>query len=170
MVPGLVTTKDPRLFEAAGAGILYLGTLAGIFFLARSFFGMRCAVLAVGLYSLSELGLFYSASLWPRGHPFFYVWMVYFAAQWASQKKAEYLAAAVLTWAAGMYVFMEIAPALFILPIIWFLYRPPLKLRPLLFAGVAILGLWYPYLKFEYRREFIDLRSQLLRQTILPPT
>jgi hypothetical protein len=72
MLPGVLTFKDPRLFELVGSGILYLGTLVGIFLLARNHFGMPCAYLSVALYGLSELGLFYSNSLWPRGHPFFW--------------------------------------------------------------------------------------------------
>jgi hypothetical protein len=168
MLPGVLLFNDPRLYENAGSVILGAGTLPGIFLLARAYFGLGCAFLSVLLYGLSELGLFFSASLWPRGHAFFYVWMVYWAGQYVTQKKSEYLAAAMFTWAAGMYVFMEIAPALFILPVVWFFYRPPLKPRPLLFAAVAILAMWYPYLQFEYGRSFVDLRSQILRQKVLP--
>ena len=168
MLPGVLAFKDPRLFEFVGTGILYVGTLFGIFLLARSYFGMPCALLSVGLYGLSELGLFYSGSLWPRGHPFFYVWMAYWAGRWVAHRKTRYLAAALVTWAAGMYVFMEIAPAIFMVPVIWFLYRPPLKVTPLIVAAAAIFALWYPYLRFESTRGFADIRSQVLRHKALP--
>jgi hypothetical protein len=168
LAPGLLAFDDPRLYESIGSGILYWGTVVGIFLLARTYFGMRCALLSAALYGLSQLGLHFAGSLWPRGHPFFYVWMIYWTDRWVREKSAKYLAAALVTWGAGMYVFMEIAPALFVLPVVWLLHRPPVRLRPLLFAAVVILALWSPYLQFEAGRRFIDLRSQVQRKYILP--
>jgi hypothetical protein len=63
---------------------------------------------------------------------------------------------------------MEIAPILLILPAIWLYYRPPLRLWPLLVGGALTLLIWYPYLQFEYGRNFVDLKSQLLLQNLLP--
>ena len=168
MVPGLLLFTDPRLYEYPGSAILYFGTLVGIFLLARAYFGVGCALLAVAIYGLSRVGLFYAASLWPRGHPFFYVWMAYWTTCWVMRRNTTYLAAAIVTWAAGMYVFMEIAPAIFILPAAWLLYRPPLKVGPLLLGTILALAIWYPYLRFEFTRNFVDLRSQVLRHTNMP--
>ena len=67
-----------------------------------------------------------------------------------------------------MYVFMEIAPALFVLPVVWLVHRPPVRLRTLLFSAVVVVALWYPYLRFEAGRHFIDIRSQVQRKYILP--
>jgi hypothetical protein len=167
-LPGVALFSDPRLFEFPGTGLLHVGTSIGIFLLARLYFGVRCALLAVLLYGLSELGLFFAGSLQPRGHPFFYVWMVYWACRWVARRDARYLAAALVTWVGGMYVFMEIAPALLILPAIWFFWRPPVGVRSLALVGVAALVIWYPYLRFEGTRRFADLRSQVLRQNIWP--
>ena len=127
ILPGVSFAADPRLFEYIGGTILYLGTLVGVFLLARLFFGISCASLAVVLYGLSELGLYFAGSLWPKGHPFFYVWMLYFASQWVNRSNSRYLTAAIVTWAAGMYVHMELAPAFLILPALWFFYHPPIK-------------------------------------------
>lgn len=168
-LPGVLLFNDPRLFESIGSITVYIGTLIGIFLLARACCGLRCAILAAAIYSLSEVGLYVAGSLWQR-YPihFFYVWMIYWAVQWVTQRQARYLGAALVTWASGMYMFMEIAPALFILPAVWLLYRPPVKPRPLLFAGVLALVIWYPYLHFEYTRGFADLRALVLRQSIFP--
>jgi hypothetical protein len=121
------------------------------------------------LYGLSAIGLSAAGSLWQR-YPihFFYIWMVYWTSQWVIQKKATYLAAAAITWASGMYVFMEIAPAFFIIPAVWLLYRPTITIRPILTAAGVIGILWFPYLQFEHERNFLDLKSQILRQKILP--
>ncbi len=168
IAPGMLLFTDPRLFEYVGSVILYIGTLAGILLLARSCFGKRCAFLAVGIYGLSSLGLGFAGSLWPRGHPFFTVWMVYWIVLWVARRDAKYLAAAIVTWAAGMYVFMEIAPAVFIPVIVWFFYRPPIRVRPLFIGGLLIVVIWYPYLRFEFGRSFADLRSQVFLQGLLP--
>jgi len=168
LVPSVYLVDDPRLYESIGTATLYLGTLVGIFILTRGWFGDRCAYLAVSLWAFSELGLFFARSLWPRAHPFFYVWMVYWTAKWVEQRHARYLAAALLTWAVGMYVFMEIAPAFFIIPALWLCYRPPIEARRLLVAGIVAAVVWFPYLRFEAGRDFADVKSQILQKRVLP--
>ncbi len=164
MIPGAVSFSDPRLFEFPASALLYVGTLFGIFFLARDFFGTACAYLAVTLWGLSELGLLFAQSSWVRSHPFFYVWMSYWIGKWVERKNPWYLAAAAFIWAVGMYMFLEMAPALFIIPVVWFLYRPPVRLAPIAFITVLAAAVWYPYLRFEASRDFADLKSQVYRQ------
>jgi hypothetical protein len=167
-VPGVLLVSDPRLFEFVGGSILHLGTLFGILLLTRMFFSMRCALLSVALYGFSELGLNFAGFLWPHGHPFFYVWTLYFAVSWAARRDARYLIGAIVVCAAGMYVHLEIMPAVLVLPVVWFLYRPPIQLGPMLIA-IAISGIiWLPYLRFEYSRAFSDIISQLNRKQNVP--
>jgi hypothetical protein len=159
MVPGMLVFHDPRLFESVGSATLYVGTLVGVFLLARKCFGTRCAYLSLMTYGLSRNGLFNAGSLWSIGNPFFYVWMVYFCVLGVTRESAAYLAAAIVMWSVGMYVDMVLAPAMFILPAIWLIYRPPLRLAPLLVAACAILAVWYPFLRFQRSRHFADLKS-----------
>jgi len=166
MLPGIILSKDPRISDYTGTALLHFLTLAGIFLLARRYFGMGCACLAVVLYGLSDIGLFLAGSLWPNGRPEFFIWMVFFASLWVSNKDSKYLACAIAVWAIGMYVDMGIAPAIFILPGLWLVFRPPVRLKPLFAAGVLVLVVWFPYLRFETGRGFADLKSQLLLQNI----
>ena len=168
MAPGMLVFSDPRLFEALGSVSLYAGTLLGVFLLARACFGLRCALLAVVLYGLSRNGLFYAGSLYPIGHPFFYVWMIYLSLQWWQRNNPWYLGAAVVAWSLGMYVDMVLAPAVFAFPAIWFVYRPRIRLAPLLMAAVVTGAVWYPYLKFEDTRSYSDLKSLVGRQSAFP--
>lgn len=169
MLPGVFLFDDPRLYEFPGSAVLYLGTLLGIFLLARFYFGTECAVVAVIIYGVSTLGLNTADSLWPRFPlPFFYVWMVYCASRWVARRNSNYLAAALILWAVGMYVFLEIAPAIFILPIVWVLYRPPVSSKPLLIAGIVALVVWFPYIRLESGRNFVDVNSQVRRTVIVP--
>jgi hypothetical protein len=165
MLPGVLFFRDPRLFEYIGSLFLYLGTLLGIFAISRRYFGLWCAAAAVAVYSLSELGMSLGSTLFHR-YPthFFFVWMVYCVSRWVDERRPVFLAAAVLVWAIGMNVFMEMAPAIILLPIVWFVYRPPVRLAPLLLVAALAAGVWYPYLRFEQGRQFTDLRSQVLRE------
>ena len=166
VAPGVATFPDPRLFGFLGSGVLHIGTLLGILLLARRYLSLPYALLAAALFSLSDIGLFFAGAVWPRGQPFFYVWMVYFLCLWAHAGKARFLTAALIIWTAGAYVFMEIAPALLILPVVWFFYRPSIDRRALVLAGAAAIVIWYPYLRFESTRGFVDLRSQIFLQDI----
>ncbi len=168
VLPGASLFSDPRLFDIPGNAILHLGTLIGIFLLARACFGVRGAFLSMLLYGVSQPGLMFAGSFGPRGHPFFYVWMAYWTCWWVARRDPRYLAGALVTWLAGMYAFMEIAPAVFILPVVWLVYRPPVRLRALALAGALGLVIWFPYLRFEAPRGFADIRSQVLLQSIAP--
>jgi hypothetical protein len=168
MVPGMFLFQDPRLYEAAGSAALYVGTLIGLFLLARMCFGLRCAYLSLIVYGLSRNGLFNAGSLWSIGNPFFYVWMVYFCLLWVMRNNASYLAAAIITWSAGMYVDMVLAPAMFIFPAIWLIYRPPIKAVPVILAAGSVLLIWFPFLRFESSRNFTDLKSIVTLTSMKP--
>lgn len=168
MLPGMVLFDDPRLPQYVGAGILHLATVAGLYILGRHYFNRWCAYLAVVLYGLSHHGLFLAGSLWPNGRPDFYVWIVVFTTLWVDRREARFLAAACAVWGIGMQVDMGITPAIMILPLAWLYFRPPVRIRPLLAGGFIGLAVWMPYLRFELDRGFIDLRSQILLQSIFP--
>lgn len=168
MMPSMLLFDDPRLSEYVGTALLHFATLLGLFFIARHYFNLWCAYLAVLLYGLSHHGLFLAGSLWPNGRPDFYVWIVLFVTLWVSRKDGKFLAAAGTVGAVGMQVDMGIAPAIFIFPAVWLFYRPPVRLAPLLVGAALALLVWAPYLRFEAGRGFVDLRSQLLLQGIFP--
>src|SRR4051812_18791361 len=163
MLPGMLVFSDPRLYEVVGSVLLYAGTLAGLFLIARMCFGIRCAYLAVVLFGLSRIGIFYAATLWSIGHPFFYIWAAYFCIRWVREQNANYLGAAISIWSIGMYVDMVLAPALFIFPALWLLYRPKLKFTPLAVAALITAITWFPYLRLQVNRDFLDLKSLVLR-------
>jgi hypothetical protein len=168
MLPSTVLSPDPRLADYAGTTLLHLATLLGIFLLARKFFSVWCGCIAVVLYGLSAEGLFLAGSLWPNGRPDFFVWMVFLASLWVARRDGRYLAGAIAVWGAGMQVDMGLTPALFLLPALWLVYRPPVRVTPLLAAAALLAVVWYPYVRFEAPRHFVDIRSQQLFQNITP--
>jgi len=168
MLPGLAL-QDPRLFEYIGSLALYVGTLFGIFTLTRRYFGRQCALLAAAVYGFSALGLTAANTLFFQYDTHcFYVWMVYWTTRWVERNNPRFLAAALVTWAAGMYVFMEMAPAILILPVIWLVYRPAVRFVPLLASAILAAAIWFPYLRFEAGRGFLDLRSQISQESTRP--
>lgn len=168
MLPSTLLFDDPRLSQYVGAGLLHFLTLLAVFLLGRKYFGTWCGCLAVVLYGLSAQGLWWAGSLWPIGSPDMVCWLVYLASEWVTRRDGRFLAAAAAAWAFGMYLDLAIAPAIFVLPAIWLVYRPPITLKPLLAAGAVVLIAWFPYLRLEAGRDFIDLRSQLLLHYIVP--
>jgi hypothetical protein len=98
-----------------------------------------------------------------------FIWLAYLASEWVTRRDGRFLAAAIGAYALGMYINIETAPAIAMLPVIWLLYRPPITLRPLLATAVVLLIVWFPYLRFEAGRDFADLRSQFQLVHILPP-
>ncbi|MGH2368903.1 MAG: hypothetical protein ACRDI2_11955 [Chloroflexota bacterium] len=167
LLPGAWAVDDPRLSEYVGATLLSVGTLVGVYCVGR-IFGPWCAVLSVIVYGLSEVGLFFAWSLWPRAHPFFAIWTAYALHRWVQRREPQALALALLFWAVGMYAFLELAPMILVPLLLWLWYRPPVRLRPLVLVAIAVLVLWSPYLRFEASRGFLDLISQVGRQSILP--
>jgi dolichyl-phosphate-mannose-protein mannosyltransferase len=168
MAPSLLIFADTRLSQYVGAAILHLVVLAGVFWLAWRHFGIACAYLSALLYGVSEHGLFLAASLWPNGRPDVLVALVVFTVLWVFRRDPRFLAVAVVLWGIGMYIDMAITPAFFILPVVWLYERPPVRVAPLVVAAVVLLLVWFPYLRFEAPRAFIDIRSQLLQQNIFP--
>lgn len=167
-LPGVLVFTDARRAELLGSAALYLGTLAGVLLIGRRYFGDAIALLAVLLYAFAPAALALAAGLWPRGHPFFYIWIAYFAGLWVERRDGRYLAAGCVTWAAGMYVYLEAAPAILILPAVWYLYRPPISPRAVAAVATVALVMWLPYLIFEWDRGFADVQSQLLMQPLDP--
>jgi hypothetical protein len=168
MLPSATVFDDPRLSEYVGAGLLYLAALAGLYLLARKYFGATCAWVAVVLYGLSATGVFLAGSLWPNGRPEFLIWMVYLASEWVTRRDPRFLAGAVVVWGVGMYVDMGITPAIFLLPALWWAYRAPVRAKPLVAAAAFVCLVWFPYLRFEAPRGFEDIRSQLTFNYLLP--
>lgn len=167
LVPGVLLTDEPRLAELFASSLLYLATLLGIYMLARSSFSRTAALLAVCLYAFSEVGLFVAGTLWPRApiQPFV-VWMICWLQRWAVQRDARGLPIALAIWATGLYVFMEIAPIVLLIPICWYVYKPPVRLPSLAAAALGLLVVWWPYLAYEARHDYRDLRSILLQSDV----
>jgi hypothetical protein len=174
-IPGVALTGDPRAWEFPGSALLHLGTLCCLFLLCRQVLGVPYGWMAVAFYSISIFGLRFAGSLWPRAPPFFCCAFLYTLLLWRARRNNWYLALSIILWMSGMYYFMEMAPILVCLPMVWFLFRPRLgsTFAMIAIAGLLGLGVWIPYLKFERAVGFQDLASLIERKALLngnPPS
>jgi hypothetical protein len=163
MVPGVLLMSDPRLAEVPGALLLHFGTLLFLFLIVRNWLGRGAAWAAVALAGLLP---FTGPTLWPNGHPFFVVGMLYFLIRWVRGRSPHAFSFALLMAGLGMYVYFTIAPALVALALIALIYRRPLSWRSLTAVSAALIIVWWPYLHFESGRGFVDIGNMLLRKDL----
>ena len=110
LAPGLLMFEDPRLFGVPTSALLFLMTLVGIVLLGRAWWSETVGWIAATLYTFSYIGLFFSASLWQRGHPFFVVWIVYGCYLAVRRSRAHWLLLAVACYVVGVYVHPDLVP------------------------------------------------------------
>jgi hypothetical protein len=163
MVPGVLLMPDPRLAEVPGAVLLHFGTLLFLFLIVRGSLGRGAAWAAVALAGLLPI---IGPTLWPNGHPFFVVGMLYFLIRWVRDRAPHAFSAALLLAGLGMYVYFTIAPALIAMALIALIYRRPVSWRSFAAALAALIVVWWPYLHFEAGRGFTDIGIMVLRRDL----
>jgi hypothetical protein len=165
-IPGLILSPhNPVAAEKIGAALMFLGTLLGIYLWINKRLGFWPTALSMLIFSAGSVGAFYATSLWPRAHPFFLVWMLYFLTLWIERKNGGYLATALVVYAAGLYWYLEMAPALLVVPVLFFLYRAPMRWRGIVLAGAISLAIWSPFLIYDAGDGFANLRALLTQKT-----
>jgi hypothetical protein len=166
MLPGVLLGLDPRLADVPGAVLLHFGTLLFVFLIVRETIGRGAAWAAVPLAGFLSIT---GPTLWPNGHPFFVVGMLYCLLCWVRERSAHWFSAALLLAGLGMYVYFTIAPALIamaVIALIALIFRRPLSIRSLAATLLVLFVVWLPFLRFEAGRDFVDLRIMLLRQDL----
>jgi hypothetical protein len=163
MVPGVLLMLDPRLAEVPGAVLLHFGTLLFLFLIVRNSLGRGAAWVAVAVAGLLPIT---GPTLWPNGHPFFVVGMLYFLMRWVRDRAPHAFSAALLLAGLGVYVYFTIAPALIAMALIALIYRRPVSWRSLAAALAALVVVWWPYLRFEAGRGFTDIGIMVLRRDL----
>ncbi|MBN2084376.1 MAG: hypothetical protein JW748_04065 [Anaerolineales bacterium] len=163
MVPGVLLMSDPRLAEVPGAVLLHFGTLLFLFLIIRDLFGRGPAWAAVAVAGFMPVT---GPMLWPNGHPFFVVGMLYCLMGWVRGRSPHWFSAALLLAGLGMYVYFSLAPALAAMAAIALVFRRPVSRRSIAAVSVCLFLVWLPYLIFEAGRGFIDIGSMLLRRDL----
>jgi hypothetical protein len=139
-------------------------SICGIFLLLYKRFGCGVALSACLFYLLSSTGWYFMAEMRPRAHPVFVIWIIFFLDKWISEHKAWAAFPVVFLQAAALYWMLEIAPLLLTIIVSVVVFRPPVRWSWIIAGAALSLVLWFPYLNFEYKRDFQDLRVLLIEQ------
>jgi hypothetical protein len=164
---GAAVMPDLRLYALPANFLLNLAAAILLYLLLRNALGRAIGMTAGLVYCISLLGY---QSIWPIGHPAYILSILTCTVWWIRSRNAWALFFACVIGAFGLYVDLAILPFLLILPFAWLIFRPPLRFFPILAALLIGILIWIPYLRFEVPRNFIDIRSLLLREPIQTPT
>lgn len=167
MLSGVLLFADcPTAAQRLGATFWFSVAVLGLFVYVRRRFGLAAACLAVLLYGFSETGVFFAQTLWPRAHPAFLIWLLYFVDRWCLERDAKSLFPVILILGLATYWMLEFAPVLFALPLLFLIFRPPIQTRFVLLGSISAILVWSPYLVFQGSRDFVDLRSLLTQSDV----
>jgi hypothetical protein len=162
IAPGMLISTDPRLYEVPLNILFYVGTVTLTYFLGRMLGGAwtgAVSALALAVSRLGQRNIIETQLL--------VVATIFFAYLWAARRKPAALSAALIALAAGLYVYPNILPLALTIPVLWAIYRPPVNWKALAIALGSILVMWFPYLRFEWGRQFVDVRSYVLREQVV---
>ena len=148
------------LFNLLGSWIAFL--------LGRRLYGDKAGLLGALLFTFSEVGISSAFTAWAQLLlPGFFLIFAYCLVMWRQEKRAWHVA---LTWIAATAAFMThfSAVVLYAVIIVFMLaLRLPLKRRGLS-AGVVLSALMLlPWLQYQSRVNFVDLRAFLTQQPTL---
>lgn len=165
----LLGGEDPGQVRRLSALFWFGVSLLGLWYWTRLRLGKEVAVVAVLLYGLGAPAIFYAVSVWPRAHPAFLIWLLYWVDRWCLERERGALAWVLGIGGLGCYWMLEFLPVWPALGVIWFLYRPPLDWKRGLLPGALLIGLiWSPYLFWQWERNWEDLRSLLTLEDLHP--
>ncbi|MGD0173314.1 MAG: hypothetical protein ABSC61_02600 [Anaerolineales bacterium] len=150
---------DLRLYALPANILLTLGSVIFLYLLVRDILGRETALVSGLVYGFSRLGY---QTVWPIGHSIYLILILFFTNYWIRHRKPWAFFAIAIVSAFGAYDYLSILPCLFIPLIAWLLFRPPIRILPVVASLAAGLLIWFPYLQFEVPRHFIDLQSILL--------
>ncbi|MBN2503052.1 MAG: hypothetical protein JXB38_19890 [Anaerolineales bacterium] len=161
-LPGMALTLNPAWFQIIPALALHLIAMLLLYRIGKRYFDIPMGVVAVYFYAFSRWGFYFGHTSWAQGLlPPVFVIMLFSFFEWIEGKKPWHLT--------GLLVIAAFIPGVHwggivlfgVVVLLALIYRPPVKLAPLL-VGVVLAGvMWLPFLKFETTRDFIDLQVLL---------
>jgi hypothetical protein len=128
--------------------------------LGTEMFGPPVGLIAAALYAVFPLPVLTAKTLWNPGFlPFFamvFLWML-----WRFLTEHRPWTLALVLFLLGVLLQIHLSGAIFVLllPVALFLYRPPLRLGPLIVGLFGMALLFAPYLLFEIQQGFPDARK-----------
>jgi len=125
---------------------------------------LACAI----IYCFSPLTFEWSRSLWAQHYlGAFYIFIVYFLAGWAIDRKVCYGATAIVFIAYATMIHFSSLVLLGAWGVVWLLWRPPIRFSRMLLALLVCAILLTPYLYFQMERDFQDLKAFVVGKSLI---
>ncbi|HEY5892045.1 MAG TPA: hypothetical protein VIT91_02335 [Chthoniobacterales bacterium] len=151
--------------ECFAAIALSLITMAGIYWYGARRFGEAVGWCSAMLYVLSSTGWYFMSDLRPRAHPVFVVWGIILL-DWLWIEKRKNIVPLLIAWlAAAGYWMLEISPFVVAAAIVMALSYKLLSWKTVSLGLCIAILIWLPYLSFEWKRQFQDLKTLLITRT-----
>jgi 4-amino-4-deoxy-L-arabinose transferase-like glycosyltransferase len=150
---------------AVGIALLNVLNLCSIYLTYRlgiAMFGSPIGLIASALYAVFPMAVLSGKVLWNSGFlPFFstlFLWTL-----WRLLVGRRPWTLALVLVLLGMLLQIHLSEAIFVLllPVAFLLYRPPLRLRPLMAGLLGVALLFAPYVIFEIQQDFPDVQKLL---------
>ena len=160
MLPFLWLWKLDPTGPAVMVGLFGIATVYLVYKVGKDFFDFRTGITAALLYALSPIVIAYSRSSWnPNVVPFFATLLVYLLFKFSREYKNTYVCLAGVCLGIGIqlhYLFVFMFPLVFL----WiFIFRKHSFIKTFLCLGFGILAGVSPFLLFEFRHGFANIRS-----------
>lgn len=161
----LFAPREPVAAECFAAITLSLVTVAGIYWYGARRFSETVGWCSAMLYLLSSTGWYFMSELRPRAHPVFLVWGIILL-DWLWLEQRKNIVPFLIAWlAAAGYWMLEISPFLVAGAVIMALNYKLLSWKTVSMGLCIAILIWLPYLSFEWKRQFEDLKTLLITRT-----
>ncbi len=168
LLPASLIFSDPRWIAMTTAIPLNLFAAFILFKLSSRFMHRNLALACVITYCLSPLTFEWSRSLWAQHYlGAFYIFIAYFLAGWAIDRKACHGAMAIIFIVYATMIHFSSLVLLGAWGVIWLLWRPPVRFSRILPALLVCAVLLTPYIYFETGRDFQDLKTFVVGKSLL---
>lgn len=168
LLPASLIFSDPSWIAMATAIPLNLLAAVILYKLSSRLMHRNLALACMITYCLSPLTFEWSRSLWAQHYlGAFYIFIVYFLAGWAIDRKVCYGATAIVFIVYATMIHLSSLVLLGAWGVVWLLWRPPIRFSRMLLALLVCAILLTPYLYFQIERDFQDLKAFVVGKSLL---
>jgi hypothetical protein len=151
------------------ANMLNLSSIYFTYRLGTAMFGSPVGLVAAALYAVFPMAVLDGKALWNPGFiPFFATFFFWRLWRFLEEGRPWMLAPVLVLVGVLLQIHLSAAIFVLLLPVAFLLYRPPLRLRPILAGLLGVALLFAPYLYFEIRQGFPDV-EKLMAWAEKPP-
>jgi hypothetical protein len=144
----------------AFSNILNLCSIYLTYRLGTAMFGPPVGLIASALYAVFPMAVLSGKGLWNPGFiPFFSTLFVWTLWRFLMEYRPWMLALVLVLLGVLLQIHLSGAIFVLLLPVAFLLYRPPLRLKPLMAGLLGVALLFAPYMLFEIQQGFADMQK-----------